>query len=60
MKYKLENVWQQGKEKIEQLEQENNCVGYYLKSLGIKYGLFGFEKNREYAVQYILTYSIPY
>ncbi|MHB9146950.1 MAG: hypothetical protein ACYC2U_00590, partial [Candidatus Amoebophilus sp.] len=32
----------------------------YLKAQGLKYGILGFEKNREDAIEYILSSGIPY
>lgn len=60
IKHTLETLWKGGKEQIEKLEENKNPVGFYFKSLGIKYGLFGFQKDRELAVEYIRKYSIPY
>lgn len=60
IKQTLEALWKGGKEKIEELEENKNPVGFYFKALGIKYGLFGFQKNRGLAIEYILKYYIPY
>jgi hypothetical protein len=32
----------------------------YLKAKGLKYGILGYEKNREAAIEYIKKHSIPY
>jgi len=32
----------------------------YLKTQGLKYGILGFEMDREAAIEYILANSIPY
>lgn len=34
--------------------------GYYLKSFGLKYGVFGYEGNTIEAIEYIKVHNVPY
>ena len=47
-------------EKINGMERERNPLGYYLKALGMKYGVFGFQKDRDFSRIYIKEHGIPY
>ncbi|MHB9147815.1 MAG: hypothetical protein ACYC2U_05315 [Candidatus Amoebophilus sp.] len=47
------------KDWIEQEEYKGKRWACYLKSQGLKYGILGFEKDRDAAIQYILRYGIP-
>ena len=48
------------KEWIEYAESLGERWAYYLQAQGLKYGVFGFEKNTEAAKAYILKNYIPY
>jgi len=45
---------------IEEQASEGKRWAYYLKAQGLKYGVLGFKKDRDAAIQYILKYGIPY
>ncbi len=45
---------------IAALEAKGSPLGYYLKALGIKYGIFGFSKNRPEALNYIKKHWVPF
>ena len=45
---------------IGELVGKNIYVGHYLKSLGLKFDLFGFDKNPEAAKEYILENNVSY
>jgi len=45
---------------IEKEEFKGRRWAYYIKAKGLKFGIFGFEKDVRTAVQYIKANGIPY
>jgi hypothetical protein len=45
---------------LEEAADKGKRWACYLKAQGLKYGILGFEKDREAAIEYILANDIPY
>ncbi|NEJ83839.1 hypothetical protein GR268_46160 [Rhizobium leguminosarum] len=45
---------------LEEKASEGTRWACYLKAQGMKYGILGFKKDREAAIEYIRSYNIPY